>query len=51
MVLCYTGASRLSGNTIARVQASCIAGDAGVTGALFELKDVALEMAEAMMRE
>ena len=48
IVLCYTGASRLSGNTIARVQASVVAGDAGVTGALFDLRDVAFEMAEAM---
>lgn len=48
IVLCYTGASRVSGNTIARVQAACIAGDAGVTGALFELRDVAFEMDDAL---
>lgn len=48
IVLCYTGASRLSGNTIARVQAAYIAGDRGVTGALFELREVALEMVETL---
>lgn len=48
IVLCYTGASRLSGNTIARVQAAYVSGDAGVTGALFELREVAVEMTEAL---
>jgi D-glycero-alpha-D-manno-heptose-7-phosphate kinase len=48
MVLCYTGASRVSGNTIARVQSSYIGGNAEVTGALHELREVALDMAEAM---
>lgn len=48
IVLCYTGASRLSGNTIARVQAAYIAGDRDVTAALFELREVALDMVEAL---
>ena len=48
IVLCYTGASRLSGNTIARVQAACIAGNAEVMSALFELRDVAFDMADAL---
>ncbi len=48
IVLCYTGASRLSGNTIARVMAAYRSGTPAVTGALFELREVALEMAEAM---
>jgi D-glycero-alpha-D-manno-heptose-7-phosphate kinase len=48
IVLCYTGASRLSGNTIARVQAAYVSGDRDVTSALFELREVALEMVEAL---
>lgn len=48
IVLCYTGASRLSGNTITRVQAAYQSGDAQVTAALFELREVALEMAVAL---
>jgi D-glycero-alpha-D-manno-heptose-7-phosphate kinase len=50
IVLCYTGASHLSGNTIARVMAAFEAGNLLVAGALHELKDVALEMADAMRR-
>jgi len=48
MVLCYTGRSRVSGDTIARVQAAYARADAGVTGALRALKDVAERMAEAL---
>lgn len=47
-VLCYTGASRLSGNTIARVQAAFEAGDALVTGAFFRMRDLAWEMVDAL---
>jgi len=47
-VLCYTGQSRVSGETIARVQAAYERGDAGVTGALRGLKDVAAAMVEAL---
>ena len=50
IVLCYTGASRLSGNTIARVMAGYASGNPDVSGALFELREVALEMAEALSR-
>ncbi len=48
IVLCYTGASRLSGNTIARVQAAYQSGNQDVTSALFELREVALEMVMAL---
>jgi len=47
-VLCYTGRSRVSGATIARVMAAYERGDPGVTGALRALKDVASAMAEAL---
>ena len=47
-VLCYTGRSRVSGDTIARVQAAYERGDPGVTGALRAMKDVAERMAEAL---
>jgi D-glycero-alpha-D-manno-heptose-7-phosphate kinase len=50
IVLCYTGASRLSGNTIARVQAAYESGNTQVTGALFELRDAGLAMTEALKR-
>ena len=48
MVLCYTGHSRVSGATIARVMAAYERGDAGVTGALRAMKEVAAAMAEAL---
>jgi D-glycero-alpha-D-manno-heptose-7-phosphate kinase len=48
IVLCYTGRSRVSGATIARVMDAYQRGDRGVTGALEGLKDVALAMAEAL---
>lgn len=48
VVLCYTGRSRVSGDTIARVMGAYERGDRKVTGALDEMKDVAEGMAEAM---
>ncbi|MGH7538162.1 MAG: hypothetical protein ACREMF_05980 [Gemmatimonadales bacterium] len=48
LVLCYTGRSRVSGDTIARVMGAYETGDRVVTGALDALKDVALAMAEAL---
>jgi D-glycero-alpha-D-manno-heptose-7-phosphate kinase len=47
-LLCYTGRSRVSGETIARVLAAYERGDRGVLGALRALKDVAAAMAEAL---
>lgn len=48
LVLCYTGQSRVSGETIARVMDAYERGDRAVTGALRALKDVAEAMAEAL---
>lgn len=48
LVLCYTGRSRVSGDTIARVMSAYQRGDRSVTGALDEMKDVAEAMAEAL---
>ena len=48
MVLCYTGRSRVSGATIARVMAAYERGDGQVMGALRGLKDVAAQMADAL---
>jgi D-glycero-alpha-D-manno-heptose-7-phosphate kinase len=48
LVLCYTGRSRLSGDTIARVMSAYERGDRTVTGALEAMKDIALAMAEAL---
>ena len=48
LVLCYTGRSRVSGDTIARVMGAYERGDREVTGALDEMKDIAEAMAEAM---
>lgn len=48
LVLCYTGQSRVSGATIARVMSAYERGDRAVTGALEEMKDVASAMAEAL---
>ncbi len=48
IVLCYTGRSRVSGDTIARVMGAYERGDRTVTGALDEMKDVAEAMAEAL---
>ena len=41
LVLCYTGRSRVSGDTIARVMGAYERGDRGVTGALEAMKDIA----------
>ncbi len=48
LVLCYTGRSRVSGATIARVMSAYERGDRAVTGALEQLKDVAAAMVEAL---
>lgn len=48
MLLCYTGQSRVSGATIARVMAGYERGDPGVTSALRALKDTAAKMADAL---
>jgi len=47
-VLCYTGRSRVSGDTIARVMGAYERGDRPVVAALRALKDVAERMAEAL---
>ncbi|MGH7701221.1 MAG: GHMP kinase, partial [Gemmatimonadales bacterium] len=47
-LLCYTGVSRVSGDTIGRVVGAYEAGDRGVTGALRALRDVAERMTEAL---
>jgi D-glycero-alpha-D-manno-heptose-7-phosphate kinase len=48
IVLCYTGRSRVSGHTIARVMSAYERGDSGVVGALEAMKDITLAMAEAL---
>ena len=48
-VLCYTGQSRVSGNTITRVMTAYAKGAPAVTAALLELKDLAYAMAEALV--
>lgn len=48
IVLCYTGQSRVSGATIARVMAAYERGDSVVTSALRGLKDTAARMADAL---
>jgi D-glycero-alpha-D-manno-heptose-7-phosphate kinase len=48
LLLCYTGQSRVSSDTIARVMAGYARGDATITGALEGLVAVALRMAEAL---
>lgn len=48
-VLCYTGASRLSGNTISRVMGAYERGESQVVGAFRGLCDVAERMAEALV--
>lgn len=51
IVLCYTGASRFSGATIARVMQAYEARDPLVVAALRRLRDLAAEMAEALAAE
>ncbi len=48
-VICYTGRSRVSGETIARVMGAYEGGEAGVTGALRAMVDVAARMREALL--
>lgn len=48
LVLCYTGHSRVSGATIARVMGAYERGDPTVTAALRALRDVAQDMVEAL---
>lgn len=48
LLLCYTGRSRVSGTTIARVMAAYERGDQTVTAALRAMKDLAGAMAEAL---
>lgn len=48
IVLCYTGVSRISGQTIARVMAAYEAGAPAVTAALRALREGADRMAEAL---
>jgi D-glycero-alpha-D-manno-heptose-7-phosphate kinase len=47
-LLCYTGQSRVSGATIARVMAAYERGDSGVTRALQGIKDTAARMADVL---
>ncbi|MGH7582596.1 MAG: GHMP kinase [Gemmatimonadales bacterium] len=47
-VLCYTGRSRFSGETIARVMRAYRAGDRDVTAALHAMVDIADQMGEAL---
>jgi D-glycero-alpha-D-manno-heptose-7-phosphate kinase len=48
-VLCYTGQSRFSGQTITRVMAAYAAGDRAVAGALRGMAECATAMAEALL--
>lgn len=48
IVLCFTGVSRVSGNTIARVMAAYESGDERVTRALRGLRDAARAMRDAL---
>ncbi len=48
MLLCYTGASRFSGDTIGRVMRGYEQGDAAIAGALHGLRRVADDMAGAL---
>jgi len=49
IVICYTGRSRVSGDTIARVMGAYDRGDPAVTGALRQLAELAGEMAGALL--
>lgn len=48
IVLCYTGTSRISGTTIARVIEGYERGDRKITGAFRAMKELACAMAEAL---
>ena len=47
-VICFTGRSRFSGNTITRVMDAYVAGDRGVASALDRLAEIAEQMADAL---
>jgi len=49
LVLCYTGKSRLSGDIHAHVSKAYEDGDPATCGAIDRLKDIAVEMKEALM--
>lgn len=49
LLICYTGQSRVSSDTISRVMGAYERGDAGVTGALREMVEIAERMAEALV--
>ncbi|NPU97983.1 MAG: GHMP kinase [Candidatus Omnitrophica bacterium] len=51
LVLCYTGQSRLSGDIHARVKERYENHDPHTVGAIEEMKDIALEMKEALLGE
>jgi D-glycero-alpha-D-manno-heptose-7-phosphate kinase len=51
LLLCYTGASRFSGDTIGRVMRAYERGDRAVAGALDGLRRTAEEMADALRAE
>ncbi|HEX6088765.1 MAG TPA: hypothetical protein VFZ13_01265 [Gemmatimonadales bacterium] len=48
-VICYTGTSRVSGETIAKVMGACERGERAVTSALAGLRDTAFAMREALV--
>jgi len=48
LLICYTGRSRVSGETIARVMAAYERGEPEVSGALLEMTTIADRMAEAL---
>jgi D-glycero-alpha-D-manno-heptose-7-phosphate kinase len=48
LLVCYTGTSRVSGETIARVMGAYQRGDARVVGALHGLKETALAIGDAL---
>lgn len=49
LILCYTGTSRISGETIARVMRRFEAGDARIVGALDGLRDAAHAVRDALL--
>jgi D-glycero-alpha-D-manno-heptose-7-phosphate kinase len=48
MILCYTGTSRISGRMISRVVSGLQRGEPGIVNAFHGMKDVALDMADAL---
>lgn len=49
VALCYTGTSRVSGETIARVMHACERGERAITTALAGIRDTAVAMHEALV--